>query len=179
MLISFFKKPKETGAITISSKYLTNEIIKNIDFKNSRNIIELGPGLGTFTKAILKKANPDAKVVCFEINNKFCNYINKNCADEKLIVINAGAGNIRKKLNKLSIKKVDCIVSGLPFRNFSKAKKEKILAEVKNTLNGNGRFVFFQYTKDISTMLGFYFSKVKKSFVPLNIPPCFVYLCEN
>ena len=163
----------------MSSRYLTNEIIKNIDFKNSKNIIELGPGLGTFTKVILKKANPDAKIICFEVNNKFCNYIKKNCADDRLIVINAGADSIRKELKKISIKKVDCIISGLPLKNFPERKRKKIIAEVKNTLNENGRFIIFQYTNSLSAVLDLYFDKVKKSFVPLNIPPSFVYRCEN
>ena len=65
LLSSFIKKPKETGAVAPSSKSLTKEIIKNIDFKSSRNIVELGPGLGTFTKAILKRANLTTKLFCF------------------------------------------------------------------------------------------------------------------
>ena len=71
MLSSFMKKPKEIGAIAPSSKFLTNEIIKSIDFSNSDCIVELGPGLGTFTKPLLKKANPKTKLLCFEINKKF------------------------------------------------------------------------------------------------------------
>jgi len=177
MLINFFKNPKETGAVAVSSSYVTNEIMKHIDFKNSKNIIELGPGLGTFTKAILEKANRDANVICFEVNEEFCKYINKNCADKRLIVINKGAENIRKKLNEMGIGKADCIVSGLPFKNFSVGKKKKILTEVKEALNG--RFILFQYTNNLSAMLSLHFKKVEKSFVPLNIPPCFIFKCED
>ena len=61
LLSNFIKNPKETGAVAPSSRFLTKEIIRNIDFKASKNIVELGPGLGTFTKAILKKANANAK----------------------------------------------------------------------------------------------------------------------
>ena len=179
MLKSFLKNPKEVGAVAISSKYLTNEIIKNIDFKDSRNFIELGPGLGIFTKAILKKASFNSKVICFEINKEFCIYINKNYPDKRLIVINTSANNLRRRLHKLNIGKADCIVSGLPFKNFSKAKKRKILAEVKNSLNKYGRFILFQYTNSLNKMLASYFNKVNMSLVALNIPPCFVYTCEN
>ena len=115
LLSSFIRNPKEIGAIAPSSKYLTKEMTKKIDFRNSKNIVELGPGLGTFTKAILKKANPSTKVICFEVNKKFCSYIAENFADERLIVINVSADKMGKSLRDFDIKKADCIVSGLPF----------------------------------------------------------------
>ena len=179
MLLNFLKNPKETGAIAVSSKYLTNEIIKNIDFKNSRCIVELGSGLGTVTKSILRNANPNAKVVCFEINERFCAHISKNCFDRRLIVINADAGKIREKLNELQLSKADCIVSCLPFINLSKAKRKKIISGAKDALKEGGRFILYQYSNNLGKMLDLHFSKVKRTFVPFNLPPCFVYVCEN
>lgn len=179
LLSNFVKNPKEVGAIIPSSRFLANEIILNIDFKKSKNIIELGPGIGTFTREILKKARADTKIFCFEVNNKFCNYLNKNIIDKRLIVINAGAEKISNKLKKFSIGKADCIVSGLPFLNFSTIKKRRIIKEVKNSLCDNGKFVLFQYTNGLGKMLELYFDEVNRSFVPLNVPPAFVYVCEN
>ena len=179
LLSNFIKKPKETGAVAPSSKFLTGEIIKNIDFKYSSNIVELGPGLGTFTKAILKKANPDAKLFCFEVNKKFCSHLNKNIIDERLVVINASAEKISHNLKKFNVKKADSIISGLPFLNFPESKKQAILQEIKNSLNDNGKFILFQYTNGLSNLLQSYFSKVGRKFVPLNIPFAFVYICEK
>ena len=178
-LSNFIKHPIETGAVASSSKFLTEQIIKNIDFKNSKNIIELGPGLGTFTKVILKKSKPSAKIFCFDVNKKFCDYLSKNIKDRRLVIINAGAEKIGFYLKKFNIKKVDLIVSGLPFLAFQKSKKRKILCDVKNALNDNGKFSLFQYTNGLSKMLEEYFPKVEGKFVPLNIPPSFVYTCEK
>ena len=179
MLFNFLENPKGIGAIVPSSKYLTKEIIKKIDFKNSKNIVELGPGLGTFTKAILEKASDDSRIICFEVNKKFCDHIIKKFADERLIVINIGADKIRKNLKNFGIKKADCIVSGLPFRNFSKVKQKKILTEVKKAMNPKSRFILFQYTNGIRKTLYSYFNEVSRVFVPINIPPAFVFTCEN
>lgn len=178
LLSNFIKKPKETGAVAPSSKFLTNEIIKNIDFK-AKNIVELGPGLGTFTKAILKKANPTTKLFCFEVNKKFCSYLNKNIIDEKIVVVNASAEKISHNLKKFNVKKADCIVSGLPFLNFPESKRQAILREVKNSLNDRGKFILFQYTNGLGNLLQSYFSKIDRKFIPLNIPPAFVYICEK
>ena len=177
LLSNFIKNPKETGAVAPSSKFLTKEIIKKINFKTSKNIVELGPGLGTFTKPILKKATPDTRLFCFEVNKKFCSYLTKSIVDERMTIIKAGAENINKNLKKFKIKEADCVVSGLPFLNFPEAKKRKILQEVKNSLSGNGKFVLFQYTNGLGRLLESYFSKVSRTFVPINIPPAFVYVC--
>ena len=179
MLSSFMKKPKETGAIAPSSKFLTNEIIRSIDFNNSDYIVELGPGLGTFTKPILKKAKQSAKLLCFEINKKFCNCLNKNINDKRLVLINSGAESIKHNLRKFGVKKIDCVVSGLPFRNFSDTKKKRILVGIKNSLKDGGRFVLFQYTNGLSAMLETHFKKVRRKFVPFNVPPSFVYVCAK
>ena len=179
LLSNFIKKPKEVGAIAPSSKFLTKEIISNIDFKASKNIVELGPGLGTFTKAILEKSSPKTRLFCFEINNKFCDYLGKNIIDERLIIMNEGAEKIKKNIKKFKIEKVDYVISGLPFMNFSNSKKRKILQEIRNLLNDEGKFVLFQYTNGLSSLLESYFSNVDRKFVPLNVPPAFVYACTR
>ena len=179
LLSNFIKNPKEVGAVAPSSKFLTREIMKNINFETSRNIVELGPGLGTFTKSILKKAKPDARLFCFEVNKKFCSYLEKNITDDRLIVIRAGAESLGSSLKKLGIQEAGCIVSGLPFLNFSDSKKNMILKEVKNSLSEKGRFILFQYTNGLSRLLESYFSKVDRKFVPLNMPPSFIYICEK
>ena len=180
MLISnFIRKPGEIGAIAPSSKFLTKEIVGSIDFKTSKRIVELGPGLGTFTKAILKKSGPDAGIFCFEVNKKFCTYLGKHINDKRLIIINDGAEKISSSLKKFNIKKADCIVSGLPFRNFSEPKKRKILKEIKNSLSDEGAFVLFQYTNGLGSLLESYFGSVGRKFVALNVPPAFVYRCRK
>lgn len=178
-LSNFIKNPKEVGSVIPSSRFLTNEIVRNINFKKSKNIVELGPGVGTFTKSILKKIEPDAKVFCFEVNKKFYSYLTENFADERLTIINAGAEKISSNLRKIGVEEADCIVSGLPFNNFSSCKKRRILNEVKNSLNDKGKFILFQYTNGLDKMLEMHFNKVNRKFVPLNIPPSFVYICEK
>ncbi len=179
MISSFIKKPKEIGAVAPSSKFLTKEIIKYISFKDTKIIIELGPGLGTFTRAILKKANPNARILCFEINKRFCRYLNKNISDKRMVLIESGAENITENLKKIGIERVDCVISGLPFRNFSDAQKKRVLAEVKKCLKEDGKFVLFQYTNGINEILKSHFRKVTRKFVPINVPPSFVYVCEK
>ena len=179
LLSNFVRNPKEVGAVVPSSKFLTNEIIKNIDFEKSKYIVEQGPGLGTMTKLILKKVNQNTTLFCFEVNKKFCNYLSKNIHDKRVKIIRASAEEMSVALRKFDISKVDCIISGIPFSYFPKKKKEKIIQEIKNSLNDNGRFILYQYTNGLSRMLESYFNKVDRKFVAFNVPPSFVYVCEK
>ncbi|MEK6983641.1 MAG: rRNA adenine N-6-methyltransferase family protein [Nanoarchaeota archaeon] len=176
---SFLKYPKEIGSVVPSSKFLTDEILKNIDFKNARFIAEYGPGTGCITVEILKRARKDAKVLCFEINKKFCTYLGKKVKDKRLIIINDSAENIKKHLKKFNIPKIDYIISGLPFSALHASKKRAIIGETRDTLTNDGKFVVYQFLNSFKKYLCSYFPKISMKFVPLNIPPCFVYICEK
>ena len=177
---AFMRYPKEIGSVVPSSKFLTEEILKNIDFKKAKYIVEYGPGTGRMTKEILKRARKDVKLLCFEINKKFYNYLRKNIKDKRLIIINDSAENVNKYIKKYNIKKIDYVISGLPFTNLNINKKYLIIKETKDTLKINGKFLVFQFfLNNFKKYLYDYFSNISIKFVPLNIPPCFVYVCEK
>ncbi len=177
---AFMRYPKEIGSVVPSSKFLTDEILKNIDFKKAKYIAEYGPGTGRMTKEILKRARKDVKLLCFEINKKFCIYLRKNIKDKRLIIINDSAENVNKYIKKFNIPKIDYVISGLPFTNLKIDKKYQIIKETKNTLKTNGKFLVFQFfLNNFKKYLHYYFSDISIKFVPLNIPPCFVYVCEK
>ena len=176
---TFIKYPKEIGSVIPSSKFLINEILKNIDFKNARYIVEYGSGTGRITAEILIRARKDAKILCFETNKKFYTYLKKKINDERLIIINDSAENIKKYIKKFSIPKIDYVISGLPFSSLTVNKKCVIIEETKDTLKSEGKFVIYQFLNNFKKHLYNYFSKISIKYVPLNIPPCFVYVCEK
>ena len=176
---AFIKYPKEIGSVVPSSKFLINEILKNIDFENAKYIAEYGAGTGRITIEVLKKARKDVKILCFETNKKFCNYLKKNINDKRVIIINDSAENISKYLKKFNIPKINYVISGLPFSMLPPNKKYVIMEETKNTLKNNGKFVVYQFLNSFRKYISKYFQKISIKFVPLNIPPCFVYVCEK
>lgn len=176
---TFLRYPKQIGSLVPSSKFLIDSLLEDIDFENAKCIVEYGSGTGRVTREILKRARKDAKIICFEINRKFYKYLSSSIKDKRVALINDSAENIKKHLKKLGIEKADYIVSGLPFSNLSDRKKCIIIEETKNTLKSNGKFVVYQFFTKFSKYLHNYFSKISMRFTPLNIPPCFVYVCEK
>jgi phospholipid N-methyltransferase len=82
-------------------------------------------------------------------------------------------------VRQLGLYQVDCILSGLPFTNFSQSLRDRILDGVLEALKPGGLFIAFQYSPHMKNQLSRRFAKVELSFVPLNIPPAFVYYCHK
>src|SRR3989344_5497970 len=84
-LSAFLEKPREIGSVIPSSRFLVKELLKSVDFKNAKCIVEYGPGTGRVTKEILKRARKECKVLSFEINRKMYLHLRKSVNDKRLI----------------------------------------------------------------------------------------------
>lgn len=174
---TFIKNPKEIGSVTPSSRFLTNKILGSIDFKNAKYIAEYGAGTGRITIELLNRSGKDAKILCFEVNKKFCRHLREKIKDDRLIIINDSAKNVKKHLKKLGIGSLDYVISGLPLSSLDLSEKCIIMEETKNTLKDSGKFIIYQFLNNFKKILHSYFPNISMKFVPLNIPPCFVYVC--
>src|SRR3954454_17382483 len=70
-LKQWVRNPREMGSITPSSRFLTREVVDQIDFTRARYIAELGPGTGVFTQAILDRLAPDGQILAVDTNPSF------------------------------------------------------------------------------------------------------------
>lgn len=172
--------PMSIGAICPSSKKLAIKMMENVDFKNCKCVIELGPGSGVFTEEILKRRDEKTIIMLIECNNGFSKIIEDKYGHEKNVhIINDSAENIDYYLEKYNVKSVDYIVSGLPFASLPKEVSEKILWKCKQILGNEGSFITFQYTKLKKSFISGFFMEIKISKEVLNIPPAYVFTCKN
>ena len=164
---------KETGTILTCSKFVGEKIAQKIPSIENETIIELGAGTGAVTQEILKKMNPAQKLICFEINKKFCKILEK-VPDKRIKVINDSAENISKYLKEKS----SIIISTLPLAIMKKEKND-ILKAVKKQLKPGGKFIQFQYSKKDYKILKSFFNEVKVNFILFNVLPGYIYTCSN
>lgn len=162
----FLKNPQQIGALTPSSPGLTRAMLEPIDFDKARDIVELGPGTGPFTRALLKKMRPDARLFVVEINDEFCVQLRK-IDDKRLHVIHGDAG----KLSAL-VSRADYVVSGLPLITFPKEVASAILVEIAKIAP---TYIQFHYSTLAEKLLRKHFKKVTRKVVLLNVPPAVVY----
>ena len=162
----FLKYPREIGTFTQSSRVLAKKIAREIN--GSTEVVEFGPGIGAVTVEILRQLPENGRLTCFEINPKFCGYLEK-IDDPRLRVINDDANNCKQYIDDL-----ECVISGLPLTLLGKSKIEKILGIICKSKS----YIQLQYTPFLGKRMRNYFFEVRLIFVPLNLPPAFVYVCR-
>ncbi len=176
--LNLIKSFKTSGTITPSSKVLIKALLAPIDFEEARCIVELGPGTGCVTHAILQRMHPDCVLICFEVNSDFVEQLSA-IEDPRLHVVNCCASSIRTVLDELGIEEADHIVSSLPLALIDNVVVKKILASVRANLREGGRFLQYQYSLSNYSELKPIFSNVKLDFTFRNMPPAFVYECTK
>ena len=174
--IKLIKNIKTSGTITPSSRVLIKHLLRPINFDHARCIVELGPGNGCVTEAILQCMHRDCELVCLELDADFARRL-QSFKDPRLHVYGACASSIRSILDQLEIEQVDHVVSSLPLALIDDAIMHDILANVGSNLREGGRFLQYQYSLanygDVKPL----FKEVKLHFTWRNMPPAFVYEC--
>jgi len=174
-LIQYILKPRTTGAVLPSSKYLARKMVAGIDFSAARCIVEYGPGTGVFTEEILSARSADTLVILIERNADFCKTLEKRFGGyANLKIINYSAERIGAYLQENGIEHADYIVSGLPFASLPKVASQNILAQTKKHLSPSGKFITFQYTLLTKKFFLGYFGDIEIKYEIRNIPPAFV-----
>lgn len=167
-------KDKNVASITPTSTRVVKSVCEPIDFSKDINVVEYGPGNGVFTHYLLKKMTADSRIILIETNEDFVGMLNK-IEDKRVTVVQDSAENVRAITKKAGIEKIDYIISGIPFSFLKPDIKIRILAESKNLLTGEGRFLAYQTSNHLEKYLKRYFKVVKTNYKYLNIPPMCVY----
>lgn len=175
---SFFRTAisnfRTTGAIAASSPMLVKKLVSPLPGHRPLTIVELGPGDGCVTRAILQKIHPRSRVTAFEINDDFVQRLS-TIADPRLRVLSVGAERLT---DYFSAGSVDYVVSSLPLSMIPQEVKEEILRQSQTVLQPNGRFLQYQYALQDYGLLKDHFNRVSVSFTLANLPPAFVYSCS-
>ena len=175
----FWKDKKMIGSIIPSSKFLAAKMLNHIPLKNTKLIIELGPGTGIFTEKIIEKIGASTHLIVLELNTDFCKELKAKINLPNVHIKEASADKIGEIMKQIGFEKADIIISSLPLANFSEELRNSILEIVHESLNEKGSFIQFQYSLNAFKNLKKLFTVVKLNFTALNFPPAIVYTCSK
>ncbi|RMF00206.1 MAG: ribosomal RNA adenine dimethylase [Bacteroidetes bacterium] len=167
---------RTVGTISRSSRYLCKALLAPHDFSTAKVVVELGAGDGVITEHILRTMRPDAKLLAFEIQPAFYELLSK-IPDNRLIAIEDSAEYLPKYLRDHGFEQADIIVSAIPFVIVPKELAQQIVTSSRDCLSPGGRFTQVHYSTLLKSFYESIFDEVKVNFVPLNIPPAFVFSC--
>ncbi len=178
-LRGFLNRPKEVGSIIPSSRFLEKRIVNTAGLANAKLAIELGPGTGGTTKALLREMAPDAKLLAIEINPDFVKLLKKTLRDPRLIVHEGSAADIPAALDKYGLEQPEVILSGIPFSTMDLKLSMSILRSVHAALSVDGRFVAYQFRDRVESLGNNVFGRANVQTELLNMPPMRVYCWEK
>jgi phosphatidylethanolamine/phosphatidyl-N-methylethanolamine N-methyltransferase len=174
-LRGFLTRPKEVGSIIPSSRFMERRIVKTADLAHAKLAVELGPGTGGTTRALLRNLSPGAKLLVIEINPHFTELLTRHIDDPRLIVHHGSATEIPQILAEHGLDAPDVILSGIPFSTMNDSLGTDILRSVRDSLAPGGRFVAYQFRDRVHTLGVDVFGRARVEREILNVPPMRVY----
>jgi phospholipid N-methyltransferase len=87
----FLLNKKMIGSMVPSSRFLAKKMLENINFKEAKVIVELGPGTGVFTDRLLELMHPESTLLIFELNDTFYNQLANRIHDPRVHLIHDSA----------------------------------------------------------------------------------------
>ncbi|MFM9278442.1 class I SAM-dependent methyltransferase [Paenibacillus jiagnxiensis] len=175
-LRGFLNNPKRVGSVLPSSRFLAAKMVQSVPWNEVKAVAELGSGTGAITRFIKTQTTGSTKVLLFEMDKKMRNNLRAEYPD---FACHSNACHLDKKMNQEGIDQLDCIISGLPFFNFTSEMRETLLHQIIKALKPEGIFVAYQYSLQMKKQFAEELIIEKIEFVPFNFPPAFVYICRK
>jgi phospholipid N-methyltransferase len=173
-LQGFLKSPKQVGSIIPSSRFLERRIVRAAEIGRASLVVELGPGTGGTTRALLRAMSPTARLLAIEIDPRFVALL-RRMPDPRLIVHEGSASEIEDALRQHGLPAPDVILSGIPFSTMARSVGEQILRSVYDALEPGGLFVAYQVRDRVETLGRRVFGRAQVQTEILNMPPMRVY----
>mgnify|MGYP001240519306 CR=1 FL=1 len=173
-LQQFLKHPLQIGSVIPSSHFLERRIVRTAEIEAAKVVVELGPGTGGTTRALLAALPPHAMLLAIEINPRFHAMVSA-IADPRLIVHRGGADDLGEALARHSLAAPDAIVSGIPFSTMPADVGLRTMAAIASSLTPGGRFVAYQFSRRVDALCRDFLGTPQTTIELLNIPPMRVY----
>jgi phosphatidylethanolamine/phosphatidyl-N-methylethanolamine N-methyltransferase len=136
-------KPLTTGAISPSGRALARQMAARINPDWPGAVIELGPGTGAVTAAILKRGVRPEQLNAIEFNTDFARHLARRF--NGISVIEGDAYSLRKTLEKHGIGEIAAIVSSLPLFTRPAPQRIDLMEEAMSLLPPGRPFIQFSY----------------------------------
>jgi phosphatidylethanolamine/phosphatidyl-N-methylethanolamine N-methyltransferase len=140
---SWIEKPLSTGAVMPSSKALARVMAGYVDPKSAGPVIELGPGTGPVTEALVRRGVDPKRLILVEFNPDFCRLLRKRYP--AATVVQGDAYRLRRLLETLVREPAAAVVSGLPLVTKPLRTRLRLIADAMSLLAPGAPFVQFTY----------------------------------
>jgi phospholipid N-methyltransferase len=157
-----------------TSRRTVRQTLDLADLGNARLVVELGAGTGVYTRELLGRLPPEARLVAFEIDPRLAARLTEDWEDPRLEIV---AGSAERIESHTAPGTVDVIVSALPFTSLPAPVRRRVLEASLRVLSPEGIMLVLQYSPLMRAELERVFGSVERRISPINVPPAFVFRC--
>jgi len=168
-------KPLSTGAVMPSSKALARTMARYVDPAASGPVIELGPGTGPVTEAMVERGVDPSRLVLVEFNPDFCRLLRTRYP--RATVVQGDAYRLRRLLDTYIRSPASAIVSGLPLVTKPVRTRLRLISDAMALLAPGAPFVQFTYAMVTPIPKALNGIKAEPSeLIWMNVPPARVWV---
>jgi len=172
---SWIERPLTIGAVTPSGKMLARAMARHVDPNSDGPVVELGPGTGPVTEALVEAGVDPSRLVLVEFNPEFCRLLQQRYPEATLV--QGDAYSLRRLLETLLIQPAAAVVSGLPLVTKPIRMRLRLIRDAFDLMLPGAPFVQFTYSvaSPLPRRLGGFTAEASER-IWMNIPPARVWV---
>ena len=143
-LRSWMEKPLHMGAVMPSGRILARTMAQYVDIDSLGPVVELGPGTGAITNALIEHGIDQRRLVLVEYNPGFCALLRDRYPNAK--IVQGDAYTLRDSLRNVLSAPASAVVSGLPLVTKPMLTRLKLIRDAFGALAPGAPFVQFTYS---------------------------------
>lgn len=174
-LRGFVRNPAQVGSVVPSSHRLEQRLVRNACIAQAQTVVELGPGTGGTTAALLAAMGGAARLLAIELDPVFHRHLADRQTDARLSLELGSAEHLAEFLAARRLPAPDAIVSGIPFSTMPPEVSDRIARVIGEVLRPGGRFVAYQVRAHVAGYATPYLGAPRKEWEWLNVPPVRVF----
>lgn len=141
---SWIEKPLHMGAVMPSGRILARTMAQYVDERFSGPVIELGPGTGAITEALIDHGIAEHRLVLVEYNPGFCALLRERYPQAQ--VVQGDAYTLRSSLQGIMAGPAAAVVSGLPLVTKPMITRLRLIRDAFAALAPGAPFIQFTYS---------------------------------
>lgn len=172
-VVRFIRTWGTTGAVAPSGRALARRMVEHVDPKAADPVLELGPGTGVVTRALIEIGVPAERIVAVEYNPEFCTILGERYPG--LRVVQGDAYKLGATLSAIHEGKFSAAVSSLPLLLRPPTERRALVLDVMARLAPGGALSQFSYSPKPPVPPAAEYELTGGGWVVMNMPPAKVW----
>ena len=175
--LHWLRRPGRVGAVVPSGPALAAALAAEIDTEAPGAVVELGPGTGRVTRALLEAGVAPGQLVAIERNASFCKLLRERFPGVRIVSGEARA--LESLLQQAGVGPLKAVASSLPLLSMTSRDRRAVLSEIAAVLGAEGVLVQYTYgpAAPVPPELGAELGLIgeRTNWILANLPPAAVW----